>query len=618
VNGVILSGVSAVAMVAGAGATLAASRIAVTGTVPAADGNYGRALIAQEQAQVTVSHAVIADHADSSVTAVGEGTHLELRDVVVRDTRGAPAGNVGRGLGVDLGADVLLERVEIARANDMGIGVFRGTVTADYLVVRDTVGFEIATEITGPAVAVGNRARFDATRSVFHGNNTYTIWVDGGGEVTLEDAVVRDTLAYADGYYGYGIMVLEAGSFSATRIVLERNRTSALRAYGETAEAVLTDATIRDSLPADADGTYGRGVEVLEGALVTLRRARLERNRADGVFVVNGTVELEDVVVRDTMSQDRENDGRGVSCGTGCVATGRRVFLDANGAAGWFAGGESSTITDFVVRGTQGRALGNTVSGAGLDVRDGTTASASRVIALENHMLGVTASGAGTSLTLEDAVVRDTRLRDGQYGFGLVGFTGASLALSRVEVADNTAGLWVKGPDTTLSVTDAWFHDMRSAPVTMRGGEGIVLIDGVVATLTRVAVERTMRAGLLVHGGSEAMLDRFRARDVMREACGDACGGGFGIGLLAQVGSTVRATGFELSGAPLCGVYLADGSSVDLIDGEIAGNDIGACVRVSDYDVARLTQRVRYRDNRVNVETVDFSVPEPEVSLDGL
>ena len=615
IAGVAIAGVSGVGIVAG-GATMSITDVRISRTRPRSeDGAYGSGITVQTGARVTIERAVIEESALVGIAATEAGTEIVLRDSVIRDTLGN-GGENGSGVWIETGAAATIERVEIAESNQVGVAVLEGTLTLDQSLVRDTVGYMTDLWFIGAAVAVGaGTAR--VTRSVLRGNNTYTVLSMAEADLTLEDVVVRDTAPYVDREWGYGAMVQQNAQLTATRTVFERNHAVAARVIHTGSNATLTDVAIRDTTPTASDGTFGRGLEVLEGASAALHRARLERNRADGIFVVEGTVELEDVVVRETASQDGENDGRGITCGAGCTATASRLLLDANAAAGLVAAGGSGALTDFVVRATQDRSTGMDVSGAGLDVRDGAAVTARRVIAVDNHVAGISAAGPGTSLVLEDAVSRHTFPRGELYGIGFVAFGGASLELGRAESHDNHIGLIAVGSGTTLASTDGLFRDMQPRPSSMRGGEGLILFGGATATMTRVAIERVHGFGMAVHGGSSATIDRFRARDVLAEACGDACGGGLGIALVTQVGATVDASAFELRRAARCGVFI-DASSVDLADGEIAENDIGACVRVPDYDVTRLTQNVRYRDNRVNVETVGFAVPEPEVSLDGL
>jgi len=85
-----------------------------------------------------------------------------------------------------------------------------------------------------------------------------------------------------------------------------------------------------------------------------------------------------------------------------------------------------------------------------------------------------------------------------------------------------------------------------------------------------------------------------------------------GMGIGAYEGAHISATDFSVRGAAFCGIHLGPGASVDLHNGEITGNDIGACVHEPDYDLSRLTDGVLYDGNRnIPIETRTIPIPDP-------
>jgi hypothetical protein len=62
----------------------------------------------------------------------------------------------------------------------------------------------------------------------------------------------------------------------------------------------------------------------------------------------------------------------------------------------------------------------------------------------------------------------------------------------------------------------------------------------------------------------------------------------------------------------LAGVHIVDGE-VDLHDGEVARNPIGANVQAPGFDLARLQDRVRYVDNGEALSTSVLPVPDAAV-----
>jgi len=49
------------------------------------------------------------------------------------------------------------------------------------------------------------------------------------------------------------------------------------------------------------------------------------------------------------------------------------------------------------------------------------------------------------------------------------------------------------------------------------------------------------------------------------------------------------------------------------VRGEVRGNLIGACVQTDGFDVARLSEEVRYVDNETNLDSTSLPVPDPAV-----
>jgi len=54
-----------------------------------------------------------------------------------------------------------------------------------------------------------------------------------------------------------------------------------------------------------------------------------------------------------------------------------------------------------------------------------------------------------------------------------------------------------------------------------------------------------------------------------------------------------------------------DRGTLDLQDGVVSDNPIGANVQTEDFDIGRLQDRVAYRDNDRNLDAAALPVPEP-------
>lgn len=107
-------------------------------------------------------------------------------------------------------------------------------------------------------------------------------------------------------------------------------------------------------------------------------------------------------------------------------------------------------------------------------------------------------------------------------------------------------------------------------------------------------------------GGSITFVDGSVAR-TRRVAADTTEEGGFGA---YAVDGTVYLEGFTVSESGLCGIAVALDGDLDARSGVVEENGIGACVGVPDYDLERLIRDVQYRDNRINLDTVELPIPD--------
>ena len=95
----------------------------------------------------------------------------------------------------------------------------------------------------------------------------------------------------------------------------------------------------------------------------------------------------------------------------------------------------------------------------------------------------------------------------------------------------------------------------------------------------------------------------------------DDCSG-FGDGIIAIEDATVDMTGFVISENGRCGVTVHQ-ASMDIHDGVVSKNVIGACVNAEEFDPERLMDNVLYRDNERRFDpNFDMPVPEPAMPVD--
>jgi hypothetical protein len=83
------------------------------------------------------------------------------------------------------------------------------------------------------------------------------------------------------------------------------------------------------------------------------------------------------------------------------------------------------------------------------------------------------------------------------------------------------------------------------------------------------------------------------------------------IGLSSNDGASLTTSRFEVTNAGDCGVQVTEDAGLDLRDGVIAANSIGACVQQDGYDLSRLSTNVRYSDNGTSLDATMLPIPMP-------
>jgi hypothetical protein len=175
-------------------------------------------------------------------------------------------------------------------------------------------------------------------------------------------------------------------------------------------------------------------------------------------------------------------------------------------------------------------------------------------------------------------------------------------------------GVMVMGEAATFDAEDIVVRDTASTPTAGELGMSLVAQIGGAAIVTRGVFERSHAGGVFAIGlGTRAELSEVIIRDVMRPPCAETSSCELPVALgLASVGmAVVRASGFEVTSAGDCGIQLSGNANLDLDDGVIASNAIGACVQQDGYDLSRLSTNVRYAENGTNLDATTLPVPTP-------
>jgi hypothetical protein len=384
----------------------------------------------------------------------------------------------------------------------------------------------------------------------------------------------------------------------------------------------VASALVVDTQPQDADGLFGRGLHVQLGGSATVVSAAFEGNHDTTLNVAEdeSALSVEDVVVRGTRTVD-DDGGRGVSVFPSGRFAARRLRLADNVLTGLISENAGAvTLEDVEVTGTVPRPLDGT-GGRGLSLQSGGTATLARVRLEGNHDVGLFVAAGDIQVTVEDLTVRDTApLPSGLFGRGINLQESGAITGSRVVVIGNyEVGLVVNSLGSTVDLDQIVVRGTRPRVVDGRFGRGLGVQLGGRGEIRRALIEDNHDVGVFAGGlNAELVLEDLVVRDTEPAACGavspTACPAG-GMGMVALETAAIAATSFLLEGNAVCGVQLANDGEIRLSRGEVVGHAIGACVQVDGYPLERLTDDVRYRDNGINLDSTSLPVPESAVPV---
>jgi hypothetical protein len=253
-------------------------------------------------------------------------------------------------------------------------------------------------------------------------------------------------------------------------------------------------------------------MEVQGGAAAVVERALFRGNRDIAVAASNPgtTLQLHDGVIARTLSRESDRKGgQGLSVTRGATATVERVVVDENREVAVFASGAGTTLRlrDAAVRDTRAPEADGS-DGLGLLLRLGATAAVERALFERNRGFAVVADGEGAALDFHDAVIRDTLSDqgDGAFGLGLNVQDGASATARGALIERNRVlGVFVGGAGAMLELKDAVVRDTMAQDGDGRFGRGLEVNLGATAVVERVLVEGNRDHGVLADGPSSTI-----------------------------------------------------------------------------------------------------------------
>ncbi len=363
----------------------------------------------------------------------------------------------------------------------------------------------------------------------------------------------------------------------------------------------------------DADGLFGRGLELGPGSSASVERAAIEDDEDDGVFVdVDGRIELSDVVIARTRPLADGRFGDGLRISRHASATLARVVVTESHDQGIFVDQGAHLVgDDLLVSDTVPRA--GPLLGYGLEIFADATVTLHRARFARNSNSSIILADRAL-LELTDSVVDGTLpLDDGQFGIGLQAMLGAHAVLSRVLLEGNHAAAIFVDMGAVLDASDLVV--LRTGTDAHGNyGVGVWFQDDTVGTITRARIEASHVAAIGALWRARVTATDVDVVGVERACFEEGCDpprGGFGVS--AHFGATLEVQRFAIAGAAQCGAVVGEDwmgpTGLDLADGTITGAPIGACVQIPGYDTERLHRRVRFVDVEVPLQATSYALP---------
>jgi hypothetical protein len=407
-------------------------------------------------------------------------------------------------------------------------------------------------------------------------NTAWGMFVYGvEAEVDLDDVVIVGTLPDEDGNLGRGIEVGQGAEVTLASCEIRQNHDLGVYAWGDGTAVTLTDCSVADT-QAREDGNFGFGVIVQDTAAVVLERCELVNNRAVGAvaFGAGATLALIETTVADTQAMDNGASGYGVEVNGGGELTLTSCDVRRNHQTGVLATGEGTlaTLLDTSITDTEAGADGT--SGVGVFVEDGASMVLDGCELDHNRDIGAVAYDAGTTLTLVDTTISNTQPRaDGTSGRGIEVTSAAELSAESCVVADNhDVGVVAAGVGTRVQLADTRVVDTQPN-ADGYSGAGLAAVEGASLTTESCGFERNHTTGILVTGpGTQVVLGDTRVSETAPDIDGLN-----GYGVDVSDGATFSARSSVLEGNHVVGLG-ATGSDtvVQLWDTQIADTQTNA------------------------------------------
>lgn len=404
--------------------------------------DFGLGVLLRGGTQADFTETVLTNNREIGVLALDQGTALTFRRSVIRDTQNSVVG-YGRGLNVELEASAVVEDAAIVQNRELGVFASVGaTISLSRVVVRGTLLNPAGEQ--GTAVHALSGAKITVESSALVENHDQAVFAEeAGSEVSVVGSLLAGTLPGTDGTLGRGVTVLDGASVDLTGSTILENREAGVYALGAQTRVALTSCLVRDTAT-DGMGTYGRGLNVQNGATATLVGSVLVGNRGFGIFATGegAVVEATETTIEATLPQEDGRYGRGVGVQGGAAMTFTRCAFRQNREVGLFVSGDGSraTVTDSMIGETKAAMAGDGGHAAAAQTGGRIDFTGSALVDNRVSALLVNGNGAPTVIAASGCLLLRTAFGEGPaagFGHGAVIVEGGHLSLVGSELRDN-------------------------------------------------------------------------------------------------------------------------------------------------------------------------------------
>jgi hypothetical protein len=406
---------------------------------------------------------------------------------------------------------------------------------------------------------------------------------------------------------GIGIVVW-ATSAEMTRVVVDGTHKVGILVPYPISSLVATDILVARTVNS-ANGGYGRGIEVAEGASLVLERSALVGNN-EAIFAgLDGTyLRVNDTFVTYDTGPAEPKSGLGLRLQGALFAHVTNSAIIGTRFAGIHVLGPHTNLLaeDTVVSRTRGPSSTSSW-GLGTNITGGANASLEGVALFDNQMVGLLVSGEGTSVVAHRLLVAQTQLgSDETLGVGVQVQYGASFMLDGGSLVENRRTSLA----FTSSLTTGVVRNVLVARTRAGGngslGRGIVVMNSASVLVDSAAVvgNREAAVAFLAAGGTVT-------RSLLTDTeLGLTWGGGDG---LLVTGSVVKVSRVAARGNARAGI-LFDRSAGELTVSLSKENAVGLVSQGLPGPVIRDDNLVTGNDQNL-LDDGDLEIPDEAMEL---